>query len=81
MPVQYPPHIRAIRANIAGLEKWLKIHRQMCPKCKSAHAARIPTLSCDTGWAFIKDIHRERRKLERQLEPADVRRTGQLALW
>jgi hypothetical protein len=81
MPQQYPDHIRKIRANIAGLEKWLKIHRRMCPKCRAAHVVRQPSLSCDTGWAFVKDLHREHRQLERQLEPADAARTGQLALW
>jgi hypothetical protein len=75
------PHIKRIRANITGLIKAGREHRKNCPKCKRARKLARTDLFCDTGWQWVKDLHREQRRLERALLDDGGQLRGQAALW
>jgi hypothetical protein len=75
------PYVKRLRANVTGLENAGREHRKHCPKCRYAHQVKRSELVCDTGWEWVKDLHKATRAVERALLDDGGQLHGQVALW
>lgn len=75
------PHVQRIAANLNGSVKAFRAHKKLCATCRNAAIIKRPEKSCDTGWQWVKDIHRFTRQLERARDDQAGQLPGQLALW